>query len=206
MIQRSPRRTRLRVLFIALWLISASLLTLGLSRPMIKIAVNVEGVLRDALDRQPVVGLLLQEHGLRLADISSKLPPTSVTDQSIVSSVIKLFQLGSYTAASLILIFSVLVPVVKQLVLLFLLLMPHRASTKLGATIKAIHKWSMLDVFVLSTVVLALSSASAWHARLLDGFFWFLGYFFTAGILGILLARQPSTTCDSPGDLEFNEF
>ena len=37
---------------------------------------------------------------------------------------------------------------------------------------------------------LALSSASAWDATLLDGFYWFLGYFFMAGVLGLLLAKR----------------
>jgi hypothetical protein len=173
-----------------LWLCSTALLALGLTRPVIQLAVNVESVLQDALDRQPVVGLVLQEHGLNITDIASKLPPTSFTQQSIVSSAIKLYRVKCPTAATLILLFSIIMPIGKQAVFLAMLLAPRGSSQKLGSTITMVHKWAMLDVFVLATVVLALSSASAWNATLLDGFYWFLGYFFLAGVLGLRLAKQ----------------
>jgi hypothetical protein len=180
--------------FLALWLISASLLALGLTRPVIEISVNVEGVLRDAVDHQPIVGLLLQEKGIKLNDLVSKLPPSSVTRQSITSSAMKLYRFEAYSAATLILIFSIIIPITKQIALLIVVLFPFGRSGQINAVTKAIHKWAMLDVFVLAMVVLALSSATAWNAVLLDGFYWFLGYFFSAGALGILLTRRFKTS------------
>lgn len=199
----APIANKTSILLFALWLCSAALLSLGLTRPVIQIAVNIEGVLRDALDRQPVLGLLLQERGLKIADIASKLPPSSVTRQSIVSSTMKLYRLECYTAATLILVFSIMVPIGKQVALLMVVLGPHDSAETLSSATQIVHKWAMLDVFVLAMVVLALSSATAWNAMLLDGFFWFLGYFFTAGALGIFLSqrlksiRHPSMTHQS---------
>lgn len=175
---------------LALWVCSAILLSLGLTRPVIQIAVHVEGVLQEALDRQPIIGLMLQERGLNVADIASKLPPSSLTSQSVVSSVVKLMRLKCYTAAVLILLFSIVVPIVKQIALLLVAVLPPDVSTRLSSATQAVHKWAMLDVFVLAMVVLALSSATSWNAALLDGFFWFLGYFFTAAALGMVLSRR----------------
>jgi uncharacterized paraquat-inducible protein A len=116
-----------------------------------------------------------------------------------VSSATKLYRLRCYTAATLILLFSIVVPIGKQIALLILVLFPQGGFKKLSSVTSAVHKWAMLDVFVLSMVVLVLSSATTWNAVLLDGFFWFLGYFFTAGTLGVLLSqrfksvRHPST-------------
>ena len=146
---------------IVLWLCSTGLLAFGLTRPVIEIAVNVEGVLRDALDRQPVVGLLLQERGLKLSDIALKLPPTSMTRQSVISSALKLYRLGNFTAAGLIFLFSITLPICKQILLLTMLASLHSGSKRMASVITAVHKWAMLDVFALAMVVLALSSASA---------------------------------------------
>lgn len=177
------------VLLLILWVCSAVFLFFGLTHPIVEIAVNVSGVLRDAIDRQPIIGLLLQEKGLNLSDLAAKLPPTSVTRKSIVSSVGALYQLDAYSAATLILLFSVITPIAKQVSLLLVVLFPDQ-SVKLGTITQAIHKWAMLDVFVLAMIVLTLSSATAWNATLLDGFYWFLGYFFSAGALGLLLSRR----------------
>ena len=187
----SAASARPNPILIALWLCSAALLFLGLTRPIIQIEVNIVGVLQDALDRQPIVGLILQEKGFNLSQVASKLPPTSATENSVLSSVRKLYELDCYTAASLILAFSIVVPICKQLAMLLgLLAMPWGKPRVLVAMTQAVHKWAMLDVFVLALVVLGLSSATAWNAYLLEGFYWFLGYFFVAAVLGILLSKR----------------
>lgn len=186
-----PAPTSSNVALVILWVCSAVLLVFGLTRPIIQIEVNIVGVLQDALDRQPIVGLMLQEKGFSLPQVASKLPPTSATQKSIVSSVIKLYELDCYTAASLILVFSIIVPICKQLAMLLgILAVPRGRSRRLVLLTQTVHKWAMLDVFVLAMVVLGLSSATAWNAYLLDGFYWFLGYFFVAAVLGILLSKR----------------
>jgi paraquat-inducible protein A len=147
-------------------------------------------VLKDAISQQPVVGLLLQERGFKLSEIAPKLPPMSKTRQSIASSVAKLYSLGCITAGSLILGFSILFPIAKQAAFLLALAMPGSHTRKLLSITQTLHKWAMVDVFVLAMIVITLSSAAAWSSTLLDGFYWFLGYFFSAALLGILLSRH----------------
>lgn len=178
------------ILFLGMWFVSSVLLWFGLTRPVIQISVNVVGVIQEALDRQPVVGLLLQEKGLQIGDIAGKLPASSITQQSVVSSAVKLYELQNYVPALLIILFSIVSPILKQAALLIIVLGQHRSQGKLGAFTQYVHKWAMLDVFVLAMVVLALSSAASWEAILLDGFYWFLGYFFLAGALGIFAVKK----------------
>jgi uncharacterized membrane protein len=192
-----------KIRLFALWGCSTFFLLLGLSRPVIEIAVNVQSVLKDAINQQPVVGLLLQERGFKLSEIAPKLPPLSKTRQSITSSVAKLYSIGSYTAATIILVFSVLFPIAKQLAFLMTLIMPWENTKKILHTVKTLHKWAMVDVFVLSMVVLTLSSAAAWSSTLLDGFYWFLCYFFSAGVMGYLLSRQAASEQATPTE-DFN--
>ena len=177
-----------KLVAIALWMVTTVFLVMGLCRPVIEISVNVESVLKDAINQHPVVGLLLHEKGLKLSEIASKLPPTSSTQQSVVSSIKKLYGIGSFTAATIILLFSVMFPILKQTI--YLIAMLDKGNTKQFVSWStALHRWAMVDVFVLSLVVLTLSSAAAWSSRLLDGFFWFILYFFTAAILGSIVKR-----------------
>lgn len=181
---------------LALWVATSILLFLGLTRPIIQISVNVESVLRDAIDQQPVIGLLLQEKGFKLSDIASKLPPSSTMRQSICSSAAKLINLRCYSAAFVIVLFSIVTPIVKQGVYLYSLMYSEKAASRYVMWAKLLHKWAMVDVFVLAMVVLTLSSAAAWNAKLLDGFFWFLAYVSLAAVLAwqVAAGQSPSSS------------
>lgn len=178
------------LLLVVLWLCCTILLGFGLTRPVIGITANIEGVIRDTLESQPVIGLMLQERGIKLSDIGSKLPAPKMTTQSVISSASKLYHLGNYTAAALIFMFSIILPICKQVILLASLASSPGNPNRLANTVISIHKWAMLDVFALSIVVISISSSSSWNASILDGFYWFLSYFFAAGILGEMLSRK----------------
>jgi hypothetical protein len=175
------------------WLVSSALLACGLTLPVVEIQVNAQGVLQEALDQQPIIGLLMQEKGLSMDELASKLPPQSTTRQSVVSSVFKLFSLQCHLAATLVLMFSVLVPIGKQVVQLLAILAHGPTSDRFFAAASSLHKWAMLDVFVLAMVVLALSSATSWNALLQQGAYWFLAYFFTSALLNSLIGRRASS-------------
>lgn len=169
-------------LLLGIWALSSILLLLGLFRPIVEISVSLEDVLKDASRKHPAVGFMLQERGVNMAELASKLPPSNTTRQSIVSSVKELFRLGSYSAALIVLVFSVVLPITKQVVFV-LSLLGGSDSRRVLPWVATVHKWAMVDVFVLAMVVLTLSSATAWNAKLLGGFYWFLGYFFLAAFL-----------------------
>ena len=81
---------------------------------------------------------------------------------TIISGVIYFMQTGSWGIAAIIFIASIVVPILKLVILVFLLISVQRRSrwrpherTRLYRIIEVVGRWSMLDVFVV-TVLIAL--------------------------------------------------
>lgn len=83
-----------------------------------------------------------------------------VQSDTIMSGVIYFAQTGSWHIALVIFVASVLVPVVKIIILIYLLVSVHRASphrlvdrTRLYRITHSIGRWSMVDIFVVTVLV-----------------------------------------------------
>lgn len=117
-------------------------------------------------------------------DISPVLPLFGKTNlyhqtRSILGTVGNLHDTGHNLVAGLILLFSVLVPTCKGLLLLAVLAFPRaRARMAVFRFVGLIGKWSMADVFTMGIFLayLAFGSAAGVSAELLRGFWFFLGY------------------------------
>jgi paraquat-inducible protein A len=79
---------------------------------------------------------------------------------TIISGVAHLFAEGQWPIAVLVFVASVLVPLVKITVLMFLLISVHgrwrwrvRERTQLFHVIDALGRWSMIDIFMISILV-----------------------------------------------------
>ena len=109
--------------------------------------------------------------------------------RSIVGSVRRLYEVGSPVPATLILLFSVVVPVAKTaLVAWAVFIADGERRRRMLATVEAIAKWSMADVFVVAlfiTYLAAMASQSApsagpplvaFTAEFGAGFYWFAAY------------------------------
>jgi uncharacterized paraquat-inducible protein A len=109
--------------------------------------------------------------------------------RSIVGSVRRLYEVGSPVPATLILLFSVVVPFVKMVLVgwaAFVADLEKRRRTL--AFVETIAKWSMADVFVVAlfiTYLAAMASQSApaagpplvaFRAEFGPGFYWFAAY------------------------------
>jgi len=109
--------------------------------------------------------------------------------RSILGSVRHLYSVGSNTAATLILLFSVVVPFVKALMVMWAVY--HRDALRRERTlhfVEIIAKWSMADVFAVALIIAFLaaqatqtagSSAMAlvvFSATFGPGFYWFAAY------------------------------
>ena len=112
--------------------------------------------------------------------------------RSIVGSVKRLYEVGSPVPATLILLFSVIVPLAKAALVawaMFMASQPWRRRT-LGFVV-AIAKWSMADVFVVALFIAYLAAQAsaapttgpdaapaliAFTARFGSGFYWFAAY------------------------------
>ncbi len=109
--------------------------------------------------------------------------------RSIVSSVRRLYEVGSPVPATLILLFSVVVPFVKTALVGWAMFAADDARRRRTLTfVEAIAKWSMADVFVVAlfiTYLAAMASQStpaagaplvAFRAEFGAGFYWFAAY------------------------------
>ena len=108
--------------------------------------------------------------------------------RSILQTVEGLHESGNDFVAGLILLFSVVVPVIKALLLLAVLVVREAAwKVRVFRFVRAISKWAMADVFVTGVFVafLAAQATSNLDAQLETGF-----YYFTAYCLVSLLALQ----------------
>ena len=109
--------------------------------------------------------------------------------RSIWETVTSLNEQGYALVAFLIVTFSVVIPVLKGLTILFTWLWPSDLRWRIVA---AISKWSMVDVFVVGILVafLTAKATAEMQATLLDGFWWFLSFCILSIISGQLLAQH----------------
>jgi uncharacterized paraquat-inducible protein A len=109
--------------------------------------------------------------------------------RSIWETVTSLNEQGYALVAFLIVTFSVVIPVLKGLTILFTWLWPSDLRWRIVA---AISKWSMVDVFVVGILVafLTAKATAEMQATLLDGFWWFLSFCLLSIISGQLLAQH----------------
>ena len=82
--------------------------------------------------------------------------------RSIVGSVQRLYEVGSPVPATLILLFSVIVPVGKGVLVAWAMFMRNRArQLRTLAFVEAIAKWSMADVFVVALFIAYLAAQAS---------------------------------------------
>lgn len=138
-------------------------------------------------------GTLVQQLGGQLAQQLATGPEIEVYQQtrSIVGSVRHLYRVGSATAATLILLFSVIVPLTKALLVLWAVW--HDDGARRRRTLRFVEmiaKWSMADVFAMALIIAYLAArasqtppgpgfapqAVAFTASFGPGFYWFAAY------------------------------
>jgi len=137
-------------------------------------------------------GALSNRLGTQLAAELEKGQPIEVYQQtrSILGSVRHLYGVGSYTAATLILLFSVVVPFGKASLVSWALL--HRDALRRRGTLRLVEviaKWSMADVFAVALFITYLAAQAtqapagstapaivAFTASFGSGFYWFAAY------------------------------
>jgi uncharacterized paraquat-inducible protein A len=125
------------------------------------------------------------------ASLTKNIEEVEVFQQtrSIVGSVRRLYEVGSPVPATLILLFSVVVPLVKAVLVgwaIFLADGEKRRRTL--AFVETIAKWSMADVFVVALFIAYLAAMAsqsapaagpplvAFTAEFGAGFYWFAAY------------------------------
>ena len=116
--------------------------------------------------------------------------------QSIYQTIQTLFQSSNELVGFLILLFSIIVPVVKALLLFAVFTFKRWSQRGLAHKIvNAIAKWSMADVFVIGVFMAYLAGKANpnINAILHEGFWWFTAYC-VLSILGGQLIRVETTS------------
>ncbi len=90
----------------------------------------------------------------------------SFESKGIIGSVAKLYSNGSLVVAGVILLFSVIIPALKTLSLLFVATFEHSPfAAKVVKFFKHLGKWSMIDVFVVAILLVYLTGGSSDTSR-----------------------------------------
>src|SRR5881394_2925951 len=118
--------------------------------------------------------------------------------RSVLGAVRSLHQSGDNFVAGLILLFSVLVPFTKALLLIPIFAMRGTpASERLYRVVRAISKWSMADVFAVGMLIalLVMKGTANFEAAAGTGFFCFAAYCLVSNA-SFQLLEQPSRSVD----------
>jgi len=117
----------------------------------------------------------------------------SFESKSVIGSIVKLFGNGDSVVATVILLFSVLIPLVKTLSMMFVsLFMESRFAYGMIAFFKMIGKWSMVDVFVVATflVYLTVDRGDVSRAEVEVGLYFFLAYVIVSMLISLSADRM----------------
>ena len=118
--------------------------------------------------------------------------------RSILQAINSLYESGNYIVASMILLFSVLIPVGKGLLLIFAYVArSFTVKDRIHRFVARIHKWSMGDVFIVGTyvAVFAAKATDALGAQIESGFYYFASYCIVS-LIAIELTRHEAVTTD----------
>lgn len=118
----------------------------------------------------------------------------SFESKGVIGSIVKLFDSGDIVVAIVIALFSVVVPVLKVLSLLFIsLFMKSQFATKVVKFFKMIGKWSMVDVFVVAVflVYLTANKGDISKAEIEVGLYFFLAYVIVSMLVSISATKLP---------------
>lgn len=123
----------------------------------------------------------------------------SFESKSLLGSVVKLWESGEIAVALVILLFSILIPLFKTLSLMFVaIVMESKFAHGIVTFFKWIGKWSMLDVFVVATLLVYLTSNSSdvSHAEVQVGLYFFLAYVVVSMLVSLSADKMLSSRRD----------
>lgn len=112
--------------------------------------------------------------------------------KSIISALYKIFDQGKYAIAGIILLFTVITPILKTVIMLTICLREKfNLSSKRVKFLTVVGKWSMLDVFVVAIIVtfFSMKSSGQTDANLQIGVYYFSIYVVLSMICTVILTR-----------------
>ncbi len=135
----------------------------------------------------PILMIVIHKDVKYLGDIV-----LSFESKTIISTISHLYHNGNYPIALVILLFSVIVPFIKSFTMLLIVLFKElKVAKTLLNFFKHLGKWSMLDVFVVSLLLVYLSAGSSQnsYSQIQNGTYIFLIYVIVSIITSIIVDR-----------------
>ena len=117
----------------------------------------------------------------------------SFESKGVIGSIVKLWESGDIVVATVILLFSVIVPVLKVSSLLIVsIFMESRFAHGIITFFKMIGKWSMVDVFVVAVflVYLTANKGDVSRAEVEMGLYFFLAYVIVSMLVSLSADRM----------------
>lgn len=157
-----------KAILILLHLISLAFLWLGLSQDILQIDVSAHFIVRMSLFSE---------------------------NKSILGTLNALWGTGNYFPFSLIFLFGIVVPLVKSIIISYIIFTGNRQYA-LFKWVSLISKWAMADVFAISifTAFLGANAMQNTEAQLQPGFYYFAGYALLSSLvaawLGNIISKQ----------------
>jgi len=140
----------------------------------------------------PIMIMSIQKNVDILGDVT-----LTAQSKSLSGTLSTLFDSGEYAVGGFLLLFSIILPALKNLSLIFVSLF---AKSRFAHTIvhffKIIGKWSMADVFVVATLLVFLSNSGdgSSHAEIEVGLYFFMAYVIVSMIATLSTDRLLQTT------------
>ena len=116
----------------------------------------------------------------------------SFESKTIISTISHLYHNGNYPIALVILLFSVIIPFLKSLSMLLVVIWKElKVAQTLVKFFKHLGKWSMLDVFVVSLLLVYLSAGSSEnsYSQIQNGTYIFLIYVIVSILTSIVVDK-----------------
>lgn len=193
-------------------LVALGLLIPGVTQPIFSLTGTVDKAAlvdlgMETLASEPSIPAFMMSITQQLVsqlDVTGELPAFEKT-RSIVGTVQELYQADKLLVAMLIALFSIVVPVLKCLLMLFSAVAKQTGAVLVADKIRnMISKWSMADVFVVAIIVTYLAANATQQtedlfsldAQFMSGFYYFLSYCILS-ILSSQLLDQPNNVADT---------
>ncbi len=122
---------------------------------------------------------LLQPALTITASIPMLKKPIYEQTQNVLQAVRSLYESGNYFVAGLVLLFSVVVPFIKALLLgVILMIKSPETKYRFYLFVRSVSKWAMADVFAVGVFIAFLASKATDNldAVIGSGFYYFVGY------------------------------
>lgn len=183
-----------KLLRLALLAFAAACLGLALVLPILTTEIDYVEAVANKLG--PNTPRAMLENTFRMF-AGSEASLVDTTQVSVLSGAQTLFERGAYASFVLVFGFSVVLPVLKIALFAYSeISRTTRRQVQSGSRLlMAFHKWSLLDVLVVSAVVFTLSEIPFLKVDIASAAYWYLGYVIT------VLAYHQVTRSDDTGPL-----